>query len=67
MKGFDFDHPFFDPLWRRIATFAVCIGWGALEFSTGQNFWGALFWGLGGWAGYHFFVKTPRRDGSEED
>ena len=27
----DVDHPFFRPLWRRIALVAVCLGWAGLH------------------------------------
>lgn len=53
---FDFKHPFFKPLWVRTLTFAICMGWGLLEFSVGSLFWGGLFWGLGLLAGYNFFI-----------
>ncbi len=46
-KLFDLDHPFFRPLWRRIAVTAVCLGWGAFEFAAGAHFWAMLFGGLG--------------------
>jgi len=45
MKGFDFEHPFFDPLWIRIAVFGVCMGWGLFELLAGAPFWAILFWG----------------------
>lgn len=60
MKGFDFDHPFFDPLWVRVLVVLVCFAWGGLEVWTGANFWGALFIALGLWAGYHFFIVKLR-------
>ncbi len=64
---FDFDHPFFDPLWRRVVTVAVCMLWGLFEFSTGAHFWGGLFCGLGLWAGFNFFIQNPDREGQGED
>ena len=67
MKGFDFNHPFFDPLWVRVAVVGVCIGWGLFEFSTGALMWGGLFFGLGGWAGFSFFVVNPDRGGDRQD
>ncbi len=61
MAFFDFKHPFFEPLWRRIAVVAVCIGWGLFEFSTGAAFWGILFTGVGLVAAYQFFITTNDR------
>ncbi|PKQ07547.1 MAG: hypothetical protein CVT71_01010 [Alphaproteobacteria bacterium HGW-Alphaproteobacteria-10] len=44
---FGFDHPFFRPLWRRIVTVAVTIGWAVFELTTGSPFWAILFGALG--------------------
>ena len=56
MKLIDFDHPFFEPLWIRIAVVVVCVAWGLFEFSTGAVFWGVLFTGVGLFAAWNFFV-----------
>lgn len=48
--------PFFNPLWRRIATVAACAGWGGFEFWNGNTGWAALFWGIGVYCGWVFFV-----------
>lgn len=66
MKGFDFEHPFFDPLWIRIVVFGLCMGWGLFELILGAPFWAILFWGLGVWCGHSFFVKRLHRgEGTE--
>jgi len=57
----DPDHPFFRPLWVRIATVAVALGWGLFEFSLGEPFWGIVFLGLGFYAGWTFFVAVDPR------
>ena len=61
MGFLDLRHPFFRPLWLRIATVAACIVWAVVEFVTGQPFWGMLFLGISAYAGWQFFVdwKTP--------
>jgi hypothetical protein len=46
----DADHPFFRPLWRRIAVVVVCVAWMVLEFATGQPFWGTSAAGMTGYA-----------------
>jgi hypothetical protein len=61
MKFVDADHPFFRPLWRRVAVVAVCLVWALVEFLGGAPFWGILFGALGLWAGYEFFL-APRAD-----
>ena len=59
---FDLDHPFFKPLWLRIAIVAVTLGWAAFEFVGGSPAWGILFGGLGALAAYRFFVTFKPRD-----
>lgn len=61
MKGFDFEHPFFDPLWVRVVVFAICFGWGLFEFYTGGVFWGIMFCAMGLWAGHSFFIAKLHR------
>lgn len=57
MKKFlDTDHPWFRPLWTRILFTVLPLAWGVLEFTTGSPFWGTIFLGLAGYAGWGFFV-----------
>ena len=53
---FDLDHPFFNPLWRRIAVTAVCLGWGGVEAWSGNAFWALLFVALGVYCLWSFFI-----------
>ncbi len=53
----DVQHPFFKPLWRRVAVVALCLGWAVFEFSTGAVFWGVLFGGVGLFCAYEFFAN----------
>jgi hypothetical protein len=46
----DADHPFFRPLWRRIAIVAVCAAWTTFEFATQQPFWGTIAAGMTAYA-----------------
>jgi hypothetical protein len=50
------DHPFFRPLWVRIATVAVALGWALVELSRGALFWAGLFGAAGLYAAYQLFV-----------
>ncbi len=60
---FDFNHPFFSPLWIRVSVVAVCTGWGMIELATGAPGWALIFLGVGGIAAYRFFVTfSPRGD-----
>ncbi|WP_226782994.1 DUF4175 domain-containing protein [Oceaniglobus trochenteri] len=58
---FNFDHPFYRPLWRRIVIVGVCFGWALFELWQGAPFWAVIFAGLGALCAYHFFL-VPRND-----
>ena len=56
----DSEHPFFRPLWRRVAVVAVCVIWSIIEFATGTPFWGVIAIGFAGYAvGQFFYLYTP--------
>ena len=67
MKFIDASHPFFRPLWRRVAVVAFCLGWALVEFTSGAPFWGIIFGALGLWAAYEFFVAGGDAPSDEED
>ena len=59
----DAEHPFFRPLWRRIALVVFCAGWAAFEFWNGQAFWGTLVAGMAAYAAWIFLINyTPPSD-----
>ena len=60
---FDLRHPFFLPLWRRVLTVAVALGWAAVEAVTGSPGWALIFGAAGAWAGWQFFVVWPGAGG----
>jgi hypothetical protein len=62
MKFFDLQHPFYKPLWIRIAIVAVCLGMTALELSGGNVFWAILFGSVGVYAFHQFFIAFNPRD-----
>ena len=61
-KLFDFNHPFFKPLWIRILVTGACLVWGIVEFIIGEPLWGVLFCGLGAMAAYGLFVTFEPRE-----
>jgi len=66
MNLFGLQHPFFQPLWRRVVTVAVCLGWAMLEFATGAPFWGIIFGAVGAVAIWQFFLTPwPGADGGD--
>lgn len=65
---FDLRHPFFNPLWRRVLTVAVALGWAVVELVGGNPGWAALFAAAGFWAGYNLLVGwTPVGTKGEDD
>ena len=58
----DADHPFFRPLWRRIAVFVVCLVWSALEFYGGSQNWGVIALGFAGYAAYAYLFRYSPPD-----
>ena len=57
---FDFSHPFFRPLWRRVLIAAFCFGWAGFEILVaGSPVWALVFGGLGALGAYNFFVTKP--------
>ncbi|MDF0600473.1 hypothetical protein P1J78_07005 [Psychromarinibacter sp. C21-152] len=59
---FDLDHPFFRPLWIRVAVVAACLGWAGVELSAGAPGWAILFGALGAYSAWRFFVTFTPRD-----
>jgi hypothetical protein len=56
MKLIDTNHPFFRPLWVRIAVFAFAAGWATFEFVVGSAIWGAIFLVFAGLSFHGFFI-----------
>lgn len=68
MRLFDFNDPFFKPLWLRVAIVLVCGGWGAFEFASGATFWGALFVAVAAVAFHGLFIAfDPREPDRKQD
>ena len=42
-KIFDFEHPFFQPLWRRITLVVFLGGWSIFEYTRGYQIWAIVF------------------------
>lgn len=65
----DNEHPFFRPLWRRIAAVAVCLFWAVLEFMTNAQTWGFIALAFAGYAVWQFFInyRPPPEDAARAD
>jgi hypothetical protein len=70
MQILDVQHPFFRPLWRRIAVVVFCLGWGAVELRSNEPFWAVLFGALGVYCAWQFFFvfrqKTDKAKGPDQ-
>ena len=53
----DNEHPFFRPLWRRIAVVIVCAAWAVLEFATSTPFWGMIALAFTAYAVWTFLIN----------
>ncbi len=53
---FDLRHPFFNPVWRRVAMTLFIGVWAIVEFVNGTPTWGAIFAALAVWCTWTFFV-----------
>lgn len=58
----DNQHPFFRPLWRRLAVIAVCAIWAAVEFAAGTPFWGTLAAGMAAYGVWTFLINYKPLD-----
>lgn len=67
MNLFDFNHPFFKPLWIRIAVVSVAALWGIFEFTNGATFWGVLFVALAAVAFHGLFITFAPREPEAKD
>ncbi len=67
MQILDVQHPFYKPLWRRVAIVAFCLAWSIFEFVTGTPFWGVLSGAIGLYCGWQFFVVFDAKPDQEEE
>lgn len=51
----NYEHPFFRPLWRRIAIVAACVAWSVLEYVGGSQTWCLIAGGMAAYGAYQFF------------
>ncbi len=59
---FDFNHPFFRPLWIRVLIVVLCLGWAAFELLSGNLFWAILFGAIGVAAVWGLFINFNPRE-----
>jgi hypothetical protein len=62
---FDLQAAFFRPLWIRIATVAVCLGWAGVELAGGSAGFAMIFAAAGFYAAWQFFIAWAPQDDDE--
>ena len=63
MQLIDPNHPFYRPLWVRVAIVAVCAGWTLVEIYAGEPFWAMLVGAVAVYSAYALlltFKPAPR-------
>jgi hypothetical protein len=63
------DHPFFRPLWRRVAIVVVCLAWAAMEFFGGSPTWMMIalaFAAYGAWQYLYLYKKPEESEAAAE-
>ena len=50
----DYQHPFFRPLWRRIAIVLVCVVWAVLEYVSNSQTWAMIAAGMAAYAAWQY-------------
>lgn len=58
----DNEHPFFRPLWRRIALVAGCAGWAVLEYVGGSPTWSMIALAFTGYGAWQFLYAYKRAE-----
>lgn len=51
----DSEHPFFRPLWRRVAIVAACVFWAGLEYLGDSPTWAMIALGFAAYGFWQFF------------
>jgi hypothetical protein len=61
MKIIDESHPFYKPLWRRVALVGVLAGWTAFEvFYAEPSFWIVVAGALFAYTTWIFLISWPK-------
>ncbi len=61
MRAREQQHPFYKPLWRRVAIVAVIVFWTGFEYYMGERgLWLAIAAGMLVYAVYIFFITWPK-------
>lgn len=57
----DFAHPFFKPIWRRVAVVCVCAFMALLELTNNAPVWAVIFAAMGGVSYWKLFLDPETK------
>lgn len=60
------EHPFLDPLWRRIVLLGICLGWSGVEFYFGNDTWGMITLAISAYTGWIYLYAYKGSDPAKE-
>jgi hypothetical protein len=65
----DREHPFFRPLWRRVALVVFCAAWTAWEYYNQEELWGMIALGMTAYGAYTFLwaYREPAAPATKAD
>lgn len=53
----DPNHPFYEPLWRRVLIPVICLVWACFELYAGAPIWAVIVGAIGLYATYKLFIE----------
>ncbi|MGK9051963.1 DUF3329 domain-containing protein [Neorhizobium sp. CSC1952] len=56
----DPNHPFYEPLWRRLLIPVVCAVWAVFELYAGEPIWAIIVGAMGIYATYKLFMEKRK-------
>lgn len=67
MKKSNTYHPFFRPLWRRIALVASCLLWAGFEAYMGNNSWTLIMLAVSAYAAWAYLIAWQEPETTPDD
>ncbi|WP_422039812.1 hypothetical protein [Roseibium sp.] len=62
------EHPWLDPLWRRVALVVFCGGWTIVEFAAGNTGWASIVGAITAYAAWcYLYAYKGADDPSRKD
>ncbi|GGA59571.1 DUF3329 domain-containing protein [Pelagibacterium lentulum] len=62
----DINHPWLQPLWRRVLIVAICAAIALWDISRGDFGWALIFGGMAAYGIYIFFIAWNKNETAEK-